>query len=380
MKYKVTALTPLLVGDGRALSPIDYMVWKDQVNVLDQNRIFKLLARGPRLEGYLTQLRKATKLDFASWGGFAQNFSQRRIPFEHSDSTAIWNGTPSEALFIPTFASGYRGAYLPASALKGAMRSGLVHSRWSQATVDRVACSLENDRLPRRVSEAAEATAGANQTKVVSLSDSEPVSQGAFKVYLTRTASLNTQQGGKGQLFWKVTGRGSVPPQKIADATPLFAEMAVPGTSFVGTWQERSFLENQEISRALGWRSVPSPKMIVDAANDYAEAQIEAQQRYAETAGLSGITNTAGRLREELANARAAPLSCLVCLGWGGGFLSKSGYLGTEQDSFRKILRTVPALSRGLREGAMFPKTRRVVFKAGQPASLAGWALAQFDA
>src|SRR3954451_3226274 len=114
MRYKVTALTPLLVGDGRELSPIDYMVWKDQVNVLDQNRIFKLLARGPRLEGYLAQLRRATKLDFASWGGFAQNFSQRRIPFEHSDSTAIWNGTPSEALFIPTFASGYRGAYLPA--------------------------------------------------------------------------------------------------------------------------------------------------------------------------------------------------------------------------------------------------------------------------
>jgi len=89
MRYKVTALTPLLVGDGRELSPIDYMVWKDQVNVLDQTRIFKLLARGPRLDGYLAQLRKATKLDFASWGGFAQNFSQRRIPFEHAESATI---------------------------------------------------------------------------------------------------------------------------------------------------------------------------------------------------------------------------------------------------------------------------------------------------
>ncbi|MFL6451057.1 MAG: RAMP superfamily CRISPR-associated protein [Bryobacteraceae bacterium] len=380
MNYKVTALTPLLVGDGRALSPIDYMVWKDQVNVLDQNRIFKLLARGPRLEGYLTQLRKATKLDFASWGGFAQNFSQRRIPFEHADSTAIWNGTPSEALFIPTFASGYRGAYLPASAVKGALRTGLVHSRWSQGTMDRLASSLENDRLPRRVSEAAETTAGASQTKIVALSDSEPVSTGAFKVYLTRTASVNAAQGGKAQLVWKVTGRGSVPPQRMAEATPLFAEMATPGTAFVGTWQERSFLESQDVSRALGWRSVPNPKMIVDAANDYAEAQIEAQQRYAEAAGLSGVLNTVGRLREELAKARAGSLSCLLCLGWGGGFVSKSGYLGTEQEPFRKILRTVPALSRGLREGAIFPKTRRVVFKSGQPASLAGWALAQFDA
>jgi CRISPR-associated protein Csm5 len=101
MKYKVTALTPLLVGDGRELSPIDYMVWKDQVNVLDQNRIFKLLARGPRLDGYLAQLRRATKLDFASWGGFAQNFSQRRVPFESAELSNIWNAASSELLFIP---------------------------------------------------------------------------------------------------------------------------------------------------------------------------------------------------------------------------------------------------------------------------------------
>ncbi|MFL6417721.1 MAG: type III-A CRISPR-associated RAMP protein Csm5 [Bryobacteraceae bacterium] len=379
MKYRVTALTPLLVGDGSTLSPIDYMVWKDQVNVLDQNRIFKLLARGPRLEGYLSQLRKATKLDFASWGGFAQNFSLRRIPFEHSDSTAIWNDTSSESLFIPTFASSNRGPYLPASALKGALRTGLVHARWSQSTIDRLASSLEHDRLPRRASEAAEGSAGASQTKVVSLSDSDPVQPGAFKVYLTRTASLNLQ-GGKAQLSWKVAGRGSVPPQRMSEATPLFAEMATPGTSFVGAWQERGFLENQETARALGWRSVPSSKMIVDAANDYAEAQIGAQQRYAEEAGLSGIVNTLTRLREELTKARASSLSCLFCLGWGGGFISKSGFLQTEQDSFRKILRTVPALSRGLREGALFPKTRRIVFKGGQPASLAGWVVAQFDA
>jgi len=83
MRYRVTVLTPTLVGDGRKLAPIDYMVWKDQVNVLDQTRIFRLLSKGPRLEGYLTQLRKAEKLDFASWGGFAQNFADRRIAFEH---------------------------------------------------------------------------------------------------------------------------------------------------------------------------------------------------------------------------------------------------------------------------------------------------------
>ncbi len=375
MKYKVTALTPLLVGDGRELSPIDYMVWKDQVNVLDQNRIFKLLARGPRLEGYLAQLRKATKLDFASWGGFAQNFSQRRIPFENAESTAIWNATPSDGLFIPTFASSYRGPYLPASALKGALRTGLVFSRWSPATMDRIAAALENDRLPRRTSEATENAAGATQMRILAAADSDPVPVSAFKVYLTRTASLNGSQ-----LAWKVIGRGSVPPQKVKDSTPVFAEMAAPGTVFQGQWQERSFLENPEFTRALGWRSVPNPKIIVDAANEYAAAQIELHRQYAETSGLSGLGKTVERLKTELEAAQASPLSCLVSLGWGSGFLSKAAFLQTGQESYQKVLKTVPAMRGALRQGAIFPKTRRVVFTGGQPATLSGWSRVQFDA
>ena len=65
MNYRLTCLTPTLVGDGQKLAPIDYMVWKEHVNVLDQRRIFRLLAKGPRLDGYLSQLKKADKLDFA---------------------------------------------------------------------------------------------------------------------------------------------------------------------------------------------------------------------------------------------------------------------------------------------------------------------------
>jgi CRISPR-associated protein Csm5 len=66
-------------------------------------------------------------------------------------------------------------------------------------------------------------------------------------------------------------------------------------------------------------------------------------------------------------------------MGWGGGFVSKSSFLGTESESFRRVLRMVPAISRALREGAPFPKTRRIIFAAGQPAYLAGWVRAQFE-
>lgn len=380
MNYRVTALTPLLVGDGNQLSPVDYMVWKDQVNVLDQARIFKLLARGPRLEGYLTQLRKSTKLDFASWGGFAQNFSGRRIPFENASATAIWNTAATENLFIPTFAADHRGAYLPASALKGALRTGLVFSRWNQNNIEKIAAAIEGERYSRRLTEAAENSAGASQVKIAAAADSTAVPADAFKVYLTRVASLDTRQQGKAQLAWKVAGRGSVPDQRVGDSTPLFAEMAAPGTVFSGNWQEKKFFENPDVARALGWRSVPDLKLLTEAANAYAAAQLSLHAQFASAAGLQPLAESVNSLTVELEKARNSESECLLCLGWGSGFVSKSGFLDTELPSYRKLLRAVPAIAKSLRENTPFPKTRRVVFAAGRPALLPGWVRLQVGA
>ena len=62
MKYRVTCLTPTLVGDGQKLAPIDYMVWKDHVNVLDQRRIFQAAGQGSapgRVSGAVEEGRQA---------------------------------------------------------------------------------------------------------------------------------------------------------------------------------------------------------------------------------------------------------------------------------------------------------------------------------
>lgn len=369
MKYKITALSPLLVGDGQELAPIDYMVWKDQVNVLDQPRIFKLLSRGPRLDGYLSQLRKAGKLDFASWGGFAQNFSARRIPFEHSSSTAIWEKTPAEYLFIPTFAANHAGAYLPGSALKGALRTALVYTRWSASTIEKLAATLAGDRLPRRLSEGAEVSAGATQTRIVAAADSSPVARSAFKVYVTRVANLETRSG----LSWKVAGRGNVPAARVAESTPGFVEMAAPGTEFSGDLFERKFLEDQQWAKALGWRSVPDLRLLLKAANEYSAAQLEQHASFAKTASLPQVDQSIARLKTELEAATSGGQSCILCLGWGSGFLSKAAFIQTGDENLRKLLRGVPALGRAFKNDAPFPKTRRIIFAGGQPAFLPGW-------
>ena len=181
--------------------------------------------------GYLTQLRKATKLDFASWGGFAQNFSQRRIPFEHPEAAAIWNSAPAESLFIPTFAADHRGAYLPASALKGALRTGIVFSRWTASTIDRIAAAMEGDRVPRRLAEPAEVSSGASQVKIISVADSQPVPASAFKIFLTRVASLDTRQAGKPQLAGKLQVEEVSVPKGFPTLRPFLLKWPSPGTA-----------------------------------------------------------------------------------------------------------------------------------------------------
>jgi CRISPR-associated protein Csm5 len=357
--YKLTVLTPTLVGDGKRLSPIDYMVWRDQVNVLDQNRIFKLLARGPRLEGYLTQLRRAEKLDFASWGGFAQSYAERRIPFEHPSLTPAWEQTRPENLFIPTFCSGVNGPYLPASALKGALRTGYAFARWNAGTIHDIASRMEGDRPLRRPGEVAESaafgSAAGDPMRLVMAADSDSVPATSFKVYLVRVATLQ-DKGTRQDLGWKPVS--------------TFVEMAAPGTVFKGHWRIREFLRE-----ALHKRDPKISERIFTGANDHAADLISIQRKYAESASLQPMRASVDSLANRLEQARARGNACLLNIGWAGGFLGKAAFLDTANEDYRKILRRIPLYDRAIRSGMPFPKTRRIVWEAGQPSTLPGWVL-----
>ncbi len=379
MKYRLTCLTPLLAGDGRRLSPIDYMVWKDHVNVLDQRRIFRLLAKGPRLDGYLSQLKRAEKLDFASWGGFAQSFAGRRIPFENASCASHWERSPTESLHIPTFAAGLRGPYLPASALRGALRTGMLFAGLKDGSMERLAAQFQGDRPPRRPAESLEervlGAAGSSRMRAVLPSDSDPVSPASMKIHLLRVASLAARNRGEGlELTWKLSPRGSVGGARPQDSTPSFAEMASPGTVFEGAWKENRFLAQPEVVRTLGWREPVERSAVFAAANRYAAALLASQKRYAETAGLALLMQGLEDLEQRLAVVSRSHNACLLCVGWGAGLLAHVAWLRTGDEAYRKILE-LTRLHRAAYQGLPFPKTRRVVFLEDKPAALAGWAL-----
>jgi CRISPR-associated protein Csm5 len=375
MRYRLTCLTPMLVGDGRKLSPIDYMVWKDHVNVLDQWRIFRLLAKGPRLEGYLSQLKTAEKLDFASWGGFAQNFAGRRVPFESAAYSAYWNRASGDSLHIPTFASGASGPYLPATAIKGGLRTGMVFANWRDGMLQDVAARVKGERLPRRPAEAIEDQAlgggGASRMRFLGAGDSGVVPVSQFKIYLLRTSTLQPRGGGFA-LGWKQSPRGAVEGARPDDSTPAFAEMAVPGTVFEGDWNEKSFLLQPDLRRQVRWPESLNRARIFDSVNVYAAGLIALQRQYAASAGLALLDQSMQELEQRLVAARDNG-SCLMCLGWGGGLTAKSAWLDATNADYRQILQQYALYNRALASNLPFPKTRRIVFLNNRPATLPGW-------
>ena len=376
MRYRLTCLTPLLVGDGRKLSPIDYMVWKDHVNVLDQWRIFRLLAKGPRLEGYLAQLKKAEKLDFASWGGFAQNFAGRRIPFENAACSQYWNRAAGDSLHIPTFAAGPSGPYLPGAAIKGALRTGMLFASWRAGLLEDTVKRMQGERPPRHPAEAVEDQAlgpsGANRMRFVGTGDSATVANGQFKVYLLRTSTLAARGAGYA-LGWKQSPRGAVDGNRPEDGTPFFAEMAVPGSTFTGRWDERTFFLQPEIRRAVRWPDAFGRAKIFEAANIYATGLLALQRQYASWSGLGLLDQSLAALEQRLAAAREKG-ACLVAIGWGGGLPAKSSWLDTTNPEYRQILSAYNLYNRALGSNLPFPKTRKIVFLNNRPATLPGWA------
>lgn len=377
MRYRLTCLTPTLVGDGRKLSPIDYMVWKDHVNVLDQWRIFRLLAKGPRLEGYLNQLKTAEKLDFASWGGFAQNFAGRRIPFENAAYSNYWNRAMGESLHIPTFAAGASGPYIPGTAIKGALRTGMVFANWRDGMLQDVRARIESgERMPRRPAEIVEdqalGSSGANKMRLVNAGDSTPIATTEFKVYLLRTSTLQPKGGGF-TLGWKQSPRGTVDGSRPDDSTPVFAEMAAPGTSFEGDWSEKTFFLQPDVRRSVRWPESFNRAKIFESVNIYAAGLLALQRQYASWAGMGLLDKNLDELEQRLATAREKG-RCLLTLGWGGGLLTKSAWLDTTNADYRQILEQFSIYNRALSTNLPFPKTRRIVFLGNRPATLPGWA------
>jgi CRISPR-associated protein Csm5 len=220
---------------------------------------------------------------------------------------------------------------------------------------------MEDDRPPRNpAAKAEDAVLGGhsgNRMRRVGTADSTPVNYTGMKIYLLRVASLVARGAGKFELGWK-SPRGTSDARRIDESTPTFAEMAAPGMVFEGLWKETSPQDRQKL---------------FEASNSYAASQIQRHKEYAERTGLEALGGTLGDLEKRVQGC--GNHACVVALGWGAGMLSKISVSDTADPNYRSILRHFSAYQKAVQTGLPFPKTRRIVFEGGRPASLAGWVL-----
>ena len=154
--------------------------------------------------------------------------------------------------------------------------------------------------------------------RLIAASDSKPVPDSSFKVYLLRVSTLESR-GGNYELAWKQAPRGSA--KWPEEGTPLFIEMALPGTVFEGEWRSNEFLAGREIVKALRTRERLDASELWTAANLHTERLLATQAQYSEWAGLTLLKTTITELQRRLAEIREYGRGCLITLGWGGGFL-----------------------------------------------------------
>jgi len=151
--------------------------------------------------------------------------------------------------------------------------------------------------------------------------------------------------------------------KRLEDSTPVFAEMAVPGTAFEGDWREKAPRNN----RGMDVRAM------LGLVNAYAEQLLQLQKQYAEWTGLGVLKTNLEQLESKLGDVRQTGKGCVLPLGWSAGFLSKVASLDTQDEASRQILRQVGFYARAIQSGLPFPKTRKIVFLANQPATIAGF-------
>lgn len=340
-KYRVTVLTPLLAGSGEQWTPIDYMVWQNEVRVLDQERIFKLLARNPRLESYLGQLRRGERLEWSLWGGYAQSYSSLKIPFASGGLAGVWEKARMEDLHIPRFAHAGGRRILPGSAIKGALRTawlgGVINpERARELWIEGAAAG------PRWRPSAQLETAAPNRAVAGMAFSDARTPQDSFRVYQTRTLVLRGPQGKSGPSEWK-------PGQQ-------FVEMARAGSVFEGRGS--------------------APAGVLDAAKLQSRRWIQQNEEFAKVAGLKPLSESVTRLKTE--EAATGESSCLLQVGWGGGFGSKVLAPDLATPEARMALSAIPGIRKSVVPGLPFPKTRRIVLDGAGGAALCGWVKLEF--
>lgn len=365
-RYAVTVrtLTPMHIGNGRVLlNQYDYAVksartWRiNEYEFLDVQNV-----DDPAIVAMLERTAPAELLKDADFveGSPLFRYVMKGTPRSSGKGAELREQVKSTLGDSP---------YLPGTALKGALRTALAWHGWEQQNM-----RADASRLNRRREFAAQAferdlfgpNPNTDLLRALIVSDSEPVGQDRLMVANARVLTAGNKQ-----------------------ESPIEVEAIRPDTSFKLTVKiDRMLFSDWARKRGLQLAHEDWLDGIASITHRHAKERIDAELKWFGAA--QGATTPATVYRELSQSAlKASPSQCLVQLGWGTGWGSKTfGSRLTGNEIFMDRIIADYRLAKGSRmAGDAFPKSRRVTMSylkdaAGNasevPGYPMGWAWASF--
>lgn len=338
-RYNVTVrvLTPMHIGNGRLLlNEYDYAIrqghtWRiNEAEFLDAH-----YAEDPKIIEQLEQTPPAQLLnptDFAN-GSKLFRYVMKGTPRSNGVGAQLREQIKSTLTDSP---------YLPGTALKGGLRTALAWHGWMIENLQTNSTELERKREfagQRFENQLFGLTPNKNLMRALIVSDSDEVSPAQLMVANVRVVTAGGLQG-----------------------APIEVEAIRPETTFRLTVKiDRALFSDWARSSGLRLQHEDWLTELASITHTHSKDRISAEAEWFKNARNA---TTPASVYNELAQSatKASPTQCLMQLGWGTGWGSKTfGSRLQNNDDFMERIINSYRLARGRRHiGDDFPKSRRI--------------------
>ncbi len=375
-KYYLEVITPLHIGNGARLKPLEYVVLPEKKKFyrLDMKKLFASpsfnvdgFVRGSKNRNFsIEKMIDGNIEEFAAYSLFISGVEARLLERNKGQVQEMVkeSGTP----------------YIPGSSLKGALRTSLLKSFLAEDSfcneyekeiqnASREATGLrgeKRDKIKKFFSSEAESkllgTTNYCLMRALQISDSSMIGWGDVAVYVVKVAS-KTRDG----YAWKILGRNGGVTDNSDQATPSFIEALIPGTRVEGTLKIDEFLLQDEIGGILGFKGKNFLADLVGCCRRACEGLLRNEALYYRNLGLHPLVLAYEQLLKF--SKSLTPNQFFWQISWGTDYGAKGVGKAINSDIFEAVRET---FRMGYRNQE-FPKTRKIVFQNGRPLTVPGW-------
>lgn len=368
--YKGEALTPLHIGNGNRIVPMEYCFASDEPELIriDMDAFFRSPEFKARADAFAVTALAGRPI--AETHPFASRYPLYALASDHHAMGQLRaqgrNGQVLEAIKE-------RGAwYVPGSSIKGALRTLTYRGNITPQFAAEWQRGIR-EQLPGRQWKAKLAASNAETNvsgnpnrsafRAVQVGDSSLIDPSSVRLALVKVVE-KTFHG----TVWKILPHRST--NDIREATPILVEAIKPGTTFTG-----SFSLNEDLL-ALRQADLVGVELFREWLGKLRAAQLthlKAETQFHRDIGEDGLESECRRLASMV--EQLGENEIILQTGWGTGYTPKTVREAVDDDTFERVVSDY-----GMRDGMAddFPRTRRVVLSNGEPSTILGFVKLRF--